>query len=130
MAENGNPLAISGKQRKAVAALLSSKNVAEAAAAAGLGERTLYRYMGDPAFRLALADAEGMAIDNATRRLLTMQDLAIDTIAEVLSDSAATAGVRIRAAGQVLDYLLKLRELRNIEQRLVLLEAASYAQQP
>ena len=130
MAENGNPLAISGKQRKAVAALLSSKNVAEAAAAAGLGERTLYRYMGDPAFRLALADAEGMAIDNATRRLLTMQDLAIDTIADVLSDSASSAGVRIRAAGQVLDYLLKLRELRNIEQRLVLLEAASYAQQP
>ena len=129
MADNGNSLKISGKQRKAIAALLSSKSVPEAAAAAGLGERTLYRYMSDPAFRLALADAEGLAIDNATRRLLTMQDLAIDTIAEVLSDSASSAGVKIRAAGQVLDYLLKLRELRNIEQRLVLLEAASYAQQ-
>lgn len=129
MADNGNPLAISGRQRKAIAALLSSKNVPEAASAAGMGERTLYRYLGDPAFRLALADAEGEAIDGATRRLLAMQDLAIDTIAEVLRDSASSAGVKIRAAGQVLDYLLKLRELRNIEQRLVLLEAASYAQQ-
>lgn len=129
MADNGNPLAISGRQRKAIAALLSSKNVPEAASAAGMGERTLYRYMGDPAFRLALADAEGEAIDGATRRLLAMQDLAIDTISEVLRDSASSAGVKIRAAGQVLDYLLKLRELRNIEQRLVLLEAASYAQQ-
>lgn len=130
MAENGNPFAISGRQSKAIAALLSSKNVPEAAAAVGLGERTLYRYLSDPAFRLALSNAEAEAIDNATRRLVTLTDLAIDTIAEVLSDSASSAGVKIRAAGQVLDYLLKLRELRNIEQRLLILEAASYAEQP
>lgn len=130
MARNGNSLEITGMQRKAIAALLSSRSVPEAAEAAGLGQRTIYRYMTDPAFRLALADAEGQAIDNATRRLLTMQDLAIDTIADVLKDPESSAGVRVRAAGQVLEYLLKLRELRNIEHRLTALEAASYAQQP
>jgi len=38
-------------------------------------------------------------------------------------DEAAGAHVRLRAAQALIDYLLKLRELRNIEARLARLEA-------
>lgn len=122
MAENGSKL--SAKQHRALSALLTSKSVAEAAAATGLGERTIYRWLTDPAFRQALSAAEGELIDAATRRLLTLQGTALDTLEAVLGDEDASAGVRIRAAQMVLDHLLKLRELRDIEQRLQALEAA------
>jgi hypothetical protein len=47
MAENGtNEAAISAKQRQAILALLSTKSVAEAAKAAKVGERTLWRWLG------------------------------------------------------------------------------------
>lgn len=122
MAENGSKL--SAKQHRALSALLTSKSVAEAAAATGLGERTIYRWLTDPVFRQALSAAEGDLIDAATRRLLTLQGSALDTFEAVLGDATVSAGVRLRAAQAVLDYLLKLRELRDIEQRLQALEAA------
>ena len=123
MAINGNP-GLTSRQRRAIAALLSSRDVKAAALAAHVGERTLYRWMGEPGFRAALSLAEGGAIDGATRRLLTLTDPAITTIALVMADHGNPAGVRLRAAQAVLDYLLRLRELRNIETRLEALERA------
>jgi hypothetical protein len=114
--------AISTKQQRAILALLSKKNVAEAAQQAKVGERTLWRWLGDPMFRVYLAGAEADMLDAATRRLLQLHDGAIETLQAIVQDSEANAGVRLRAAQAMLDYLLKLRELRNVEQRLTALE--------
>jgi hypothetical protein len=128
MAENGTAeQKLSTKQERAILALLSTKTVAEAAQQAQVGERTLWRWLGDPLFRVQLAAAEADRLDAATRRLLQLQDGAIETVQAIMQDSEASAGVRLRAAQTVLDYLLKLRELRNLEQRLTALEMA-YAQ--
>lgn len=125
MAENGTAeTALSAKQQRAIVALLSTKSVAEAAEAAKVGERTLWRWLGEPVFRMHLAGAEADMLDAATRRLLQLQDGAIETVQAIMQDAEASAGVRLRAAQAVLDYLLKLRELRNIEQRLAALEIA------
>ena len=124
MAENGSKL--SAKQHRAITALLTSKSVTEAATATGQGERTIYRWLSEPAFRQALSAAEGDLIDVATRRLLQLQGGALDTLEALLGDGAdASAGVRLRAAQVTLDHLLKLREMRDIEQRLAALEAAT-----
>jgi hypothetical protein len=125
MAENGmDEATISAKQQRAIMALLSTKSIAEAAQQAKIGERTLWRWLGDPMFRVYLAGAEADMLDAATRRLLQLQDGAIETVKTIMQDSEASAGVRLRAAQAVLDYLLKLRELRNVEQRLTALEMA------
>ena len=130
MAENGTDNAvISGKQQRAILALLSTKNVAEAAARAKVGERTLWRWLGDPMFRVHLAGAEADMLDAATRRLLQLQEGAIETVQAIMQDGEASAGVRLRAAQAVLDYLLKLRELRHVEQRLTALEMADAREQ-
>jgi hypothetical protein len=121
MAKNG----ISAKQKRAIAALLTTRDARAAAKQANVGERTLYRWLAeDDAFKRALSKAEGRAIDAAARRLISLQGTAIDTLKNVLDDAEASATVRLRAAQAVLDYLLKLRELRNIEQRLTALEEA------
>ncbi len=125
MSESGkNALALTTKQARAIPALMSARNVGEAAKAANVAERTLYRWMGDPTFRLRLNEAEGEAIDTATRRLLQLQAPAIDALQDVLEDPATSPTARLRAATAVLDYLIRLRELRNIEARLLALEAA------
>lgn len=125
MAENGSKL--SAKQHRAITALLTSKSVTEAATATGQGERTIYRWLSEPAFRQALSAAEGDLIDVATRRLLQLQGSALDTLEALLlgGDTDVSAGVRLRAAQVTLDHLLKLREMRDIEQRLAALEAAT-----
>lgn len=127
MGESTEVAELTPKQHRAILALLSTKSVGEAAKLAKVGERTLWRWMGDPLFRANLAGAEADMIDAATRRLLQMQDGAIETVKAIMQDAEASPTVRLRAAQAVLDYLLKLRELRNVEQRLTALELA-YAQ--
>ena len=112
------------KQHQAIGALLSCKTVDAAAVAVGVHIRTLFRWLTEPAFRAALSAAEGDLLDVATRRLLTLQGSAIEVFESVLSDPDAGHSVKLKAAQSVLDYLLKLRELRNIEQRLTALEHA------
>lgn len=117
------------KQQRAVRALLEQKSVGDAAKSIGVGERTLFRWLTDPAFKLALSAAESDLLDAATRRLLSLQDAAIGTFESLLADgSEASDTVRLRAASAVLDHLLKLRELRDIEQRLTALEQTIAAQ--
>lgn len=127
MGESSESTELTPKQHRAILALLSAKSVGEAAKQAKMGERTLWRWLSDPLFRAALAGAEADMIDTATRRLLQMQEGAIETVQAIMEDAEASPTVRLRAAQAVLDYLLKLRELRNVEQRLTALELA-YAQ--
>ncbi len=126
MADNSTEL--TSRQQRTIAALLSARNVREAAKASKVPERTVYTWFAEPAFRVALYEAEGHLIDAATRRLLHHQDVALTVILTIMADRDNPAAIRLKAAQSVLDQLLKLRELRNVEQRLTTLEAL-YAQQ-
>jgi len=101
--------------------------VRAAAKLSGVSERSLHRWLAEPTFRAAVLSAEGDAIDHAARRLIGLQDDAIDTLQDVLANRSTNVADRLRAAQSVLDYLLKLRELRNIEQQLSDLEGLVYA---
>ena len=125
MANNGTQL--TAKQSRAIGALLSCRTVADAAERAKVGKRTLDRWLTDPVFKARLAAAEGELIDAATRRLLQAQSLAIGTLEDILQDPKVAASVRLRAAQVVIDAMLKLRELRSIEDRLRALEEAAHA---
>lgn len=121
MADNGS---LSARQQRAVAALLASKTVAEAAASAKVGERTLFRWLAeDVAFRAALSQAEGELLATTTRRLLGLQGQALEAL-EYLLTRGESEGVRLRAAQVALELSLKLREQVSIEQRLQALEQA------
>jgi transposase-like protein len=122
MAQNDS---LSSKQRKAIASLLSQRTIEDAANAIGVSSRTVYRWMDSADFRIALLEAEGEAIDTATRRLIGGKDAALDTLAELM-ENANSESVRKQAANDWLDQLLKLRELRNVEKRLTVLEADFY----
>jgi hypothetical protein len=113
---------ISPRKRKAIVALLSEKDIRSAAAKVSVNERTIYRWMADPDFQAELLKAEGDMIDAATRHLVQLQQPAIETIKTILNCEDVSPNTRLRAAQTILDYLIKLRELRNLENRLATLE--------
>lgn len=112
------------RQQRAIAALLSTSTTAEAAREAKIAERTLRRWLAeDEAFKRILATAEADLIAHATRRLLGLQDKAVEVIERVLDDADVGVSTKLRAADMVFGYGLRLRELHGIEQRLSDLEA-------
>jgi hypothetical protein len=115
---------LSPKQHKTIAALVSSPTVEAAALAAGVGERTVRRWLSDPAFRMALGVAESDVIDGAVRAMLADLDANRAVMREIRDDYDYGPAVRLRAAVALSDDLLRWRELRNVEARLVALEAA------
>lgn len=115
---------MAGNQQSAIRALLQTRTVTDAATLAGVSERTLFRWLADSTFRAALATAEGELLDAAQRRLLALQGKAIDVLDVLLTpETDIPHGVQLRAAQAVLDSLLKLRELRDLEERLAALES-------
>jgi len=114
---------ITTKQQKAIAALLSERTIGEAAKTAGVGERTLYTWLADPAFRGALRDAERGVLDDVTRRLTSGQRLALDTL-EKLIQSARHESTKLTACVSWLNMFIKYRDMKDIDERLTALEAA------
>lgn len=125
MATNGNPpKELTARQRRAIAALLASPDTKEAAAAAGIGARTLYRWLSEDAgFRAALTQAESDLIGDSTRRLVGGQQAALDALEDLIAGATKDSDRRLAAVAW-LDFVLRWRELQNVELRLSALEAA------
>jgi len=117
--------ALSAKQTAVIAALLETRTVADAAAKTGTPARTIYRWLLDPDFQQALQVAESLVIDAAVRRLLVLQQTALNTLDEVMQAPDASPTARVAASKAVLDTLLDYREQRTFEERLTALERAS-----
>ena len=116
---------LSPKQRKAVAALLSTGEVKAAAAEAGIHRDTLHRWLKEPQFLAAVREAEADALDELSRLLVRLGRTAVATIAKAMSDPVTPAATRVRAADVALNRLLQLRELAQLEARVQALEAAA-----
>ena len=114
---------LTNRQRRAIAALMTARNIAAAAQAAGVGLRTLHRWLDDRLFVAELKAAESAAIDQAVRRLADLSGTAISALAAAMTDTHATPGTRVQAANVALSQLLRLRELHDLEQRIAALEA-------
>lgn len=124
MATDGNSTNLTTKQQRAIVALLSAKDVQSAAQQAGVGERTLHRWLDeDKAFQAALRGAESQAIDGAVRRLTGAANSALNVVMVLMLDQKVSPSVRLRAALSVLEQMVKLREQYNLEQRIAELEA-------
>ncbi|MGB9798528.1 MAG: hypothetical protein ACPLUL_00325 [Thermanaerothrix sp.] len=112
---------LSARQKRFLQALLTSKSAREAAQKAGIGEKTAYRWLRQPAFREALQEAESGLLEEAMRRLLSMQSGALDALSDLVSDRRLP-GARLAAAKAILDTALRFRNAVELEARLAELE--------
>lgn len=113
----------SGSDATLVVALVSGKTYAEAAEAAGVGERTVGRRMTDPSFRAAVEQAQSRLLASAVRRVSAATLDAVDTLLALL-DSQHPAQVRRAAARDILMLGTAMREERSVSERLDRLEVA------
>ena len=95
---------------------------AEAGRLTGMSARTVSRRLDDPAFSGQVERFRAGLLEAATGRLADLADAALDSLKSLLS-STTTPSVRLKAATCVLESLLRYREVLNLEERIVALEA-------
>lgn len=109
-------------KEKLLAALLTSRSKKEAAAAAGIAERTMRTYFEDPEFCQRYREAFAGVIEDATRQAQALLIPALSTLQTVMEDEEIPAQARITAAKSIIDYSLKLTEQADILEQLRELE--------
>lgn len=115
------------KKEEAIAALLSQRNMEEAARAAGIGTNTLFRWLQIPEFQAAYRQARREAFGQATSRLQQGSSAAASTLLKIMLDKDAPTSSRLRAAESVLAHGAKAIEIEDIEARVSELERAQEA---
>ena len=93
-------------------ALAAGDSIAEAAAKAGMGERTAYRWLADPALRQRIQTLRGDMVGRALGRMAAGMTEAADVL----------RALRLGAARSLLDLGVKLREAVELEKRMQALE--------
>jgi hypothetical protein len=107
---------LSTKQRRAVAALLTSATVEQAAQKAQIGHRTLTRWLAEnEPFRTALANAEADLVSQAARSIAAGAVESVAILRSIQLDGNATNREKIQAGAVVLGNMPKLRLLGSLE---------------
>jgi hypothetical protein len=124
MADNGRR-----KRDDALAvSLAGGATLRDAAAAAGIGERTATRRWADAAFRRRVAELRGEMVGQALGRLADGMAAAADVLrallgAENSDGEPRNEKTRLAAAAKLLELGVRLRESVELEERLAALEA-------
>jgi hypothetical protein len=115
------------KQEEAIAALLTQRNIDEAAKAVGIATNTLLKWMKLPEFQTAYREARRAAFGQAVARLQQGTSAAATTLLKTMIDPATPASVRVRAAEAIFNHAAKAIEIEDIEARVAELERAAEA---
>ena len=111
------------KQNQAIELLAQGLSIDATATGAGVSRRTIYQWMKDREFALALHDKSAEVIESLNRKMVGMNDKALDVLDACL-DSESEA-IRLRSAiylnsklYEILGDLEILRRLDQIEERI------------
>ena len=121
----GHGTKFSHKMEEAVAAMLTQRNLDEAARAVGISTATLMRWQKLPEFQVAYREARRAAFGQSVARLQQGSSAAATTLLKMLIDPATPASVRVRAAECIMNHATKAIEIEDIEVRVSELEAAA-----
>jgi transposase-like protein len=118
------------KQEEAVAALLTQRNIEEAARSIGVAPNTLLNWMKLPEFQAAYREARRSAFSQSIARLQQGTAAAATTLLKTMIDSNTPASVKVRAAEAIFNHAAKAIEVEDIEARVAALERAAEASTP
>lgn len=121
MSANGGTK-LSSYQERAVAGLLSTRTIADAAAAAGVSSRTLERWLAEnDEFVAEYRAARRRVVEGAVSRLQDATTEAVECLVKNLD--CGSPSTEVRAALGILDQSIKAVEVYELESRLAALEA-------
>ena len=115
----------SSRQRdEAIIALLTHRNIEEAARAVGHSPNTLRRWLKQPEFDAAYREAKREMFSQSLARLQNASPAAVSTIIKLTLDASTPAATKLRAAESILDRAAKAMETEDIQARLTAVERA------
>ena len=117
-------------KEEAIAALLTKRNIEEAARSIGVAYNTLLNWMKLPEFQAAYREARRAAFGQSIARLQQGTSAAATTLLKTMIDSNTPASVKVRAAEAIFNNAAKAIEIEDIEARVAELERAAGASKP
>lgn len=122
----GSPFdGLTPRQEGAIAALLAQPTVEKAAAACGVGERTLYRWLRDQAFSAAYRRARREQFAHAVSLAQRYAPASVNGLARIAADPSASHSARVAAHVAVLRFARESIELDELVGRIEALETAA-----
>jgi transposase-like protein len=118
------------KKEEALAALLTQRNIEEAARSIGVAPNTLLKWMKVPEFQTAYRQARRDAFGQAIARLQQGTSAAATTLLKTMIEPNTPASVKVRAAEAIFNHAAKAIEIEDIEARVSELERAAEASNP
>lgn len=113
------------KQVIAASWLAKGKTINEAAAYAGVTEKTLDNWLARvPQFKAAIEQAKAATWQNTINILIDSAKRSVQVLLEVMNDSAESGATRMHAARIVLENAKSAVELNELQQRLEAIEQA------
>jgi hypothetical protein len=113
------------KQEEAIAALLTQRNIDEAAKSVGIAPNTLLKWMKLPEFETAYRQARLHTYRQSIARLQQGTSAAATTLLKTMIDANTPASVKVRAAEAIFNHAAKAIEIEDIDARLSELERAA-----
>ena len=120
--KNAENFRLSRKQELAVLEFLKPSNatVKIVSKKIGISERTLYNWLNIPQFQDRLAEERRKIVKKGYDLLVQNLLSAVECLKDLLS--SATETIKLRASQSILDYNIKIGEIRTLEKRLEKLE--------
>lgn len=116
---------LSPQQARFLVALFTSRTITDACAMSGISRRTVDGWRKTDVFQAAIVAREDEMLGDVTRSTMGVLPAAQAVLIKTMADETVSAGVRVRAATALIDFGLRLIEVRNFAKRLEALEAAN-----
>lgn len=117
-----NDEVLTAKMEKGIVALLTTKNLSEAAEVASVSINTLLRWQQNETFNRRYREAKREAFSIATATLQQAVGEAAHVLRSVALDAENNPSARVAAAKAIIDMALKAREQEDLSVRLEELE--------
>ena len=95
----------------------------DAAKAAGVEKRTIYRWLDNPTFHDELTRRKSKAVDAASVRLAGSMSASVGVMQSIRDDKQAADSIRLRAANYLLGHALRYIEMQDVIERIEAIEA-------
>ena len=116
---------LTSAQERAILVLLNEPTLKRAAETVEVGQRTLFRWLRQPAFSRAYRQARREAFGKAIALMQHYAPLAVNTLAQVMMDPQAPHHAKVSAATSMLRFGREGIELDDLAARVEALEQAS-----
>lgn len=120
--ETEKTTSLTDRQLAALPHIAASSTLSQAARSASTSRATLYRWLQDERFRQALDSLRSEAADFARAELQGLMLKGILVLSQAMDDSSPD--IRLRAARATLYLALKVKDIKDIQQRLELIDEA------